>query len=175
MKKLVFAVVMLICAFLAAPIIVLAADPSPPADLAVCDMNGDGRIDTADLVLLTAAAGQSVSPGTLGDPNGDGLITGADQRLCASKCTYSNCVVSATSPRPPLKSVGPLPRLLAAAAANPCDLNGDGVVSPADLAILRQMFGWSVAPYALGDPNGDGIVNIADYRFCQLHQTATAP
>lgn len=56
-----------------------------------------------------------------------------------------------------------------------CDLNNDGVVSPADLAILRTRFGWAVTPGSLGDPNGDGIINIADYRFCQLHQTATAP
>jgi len=42
---------------------------------------------------------------------------------------------------------------------NPADLNGDGVVGPADLAVL--LGNWDV-PGAVGDINGDGNVGAAD-------------
>ncbi len=57
-----------------------------------------------------------------------------------------------------------------------CDLNGDNVVSPADLVLLRAKFGQKAN--GAGDPadaNSDGIINIADYRYCQLHLTANTP
>lgn len=57
-----------------------------------------------------------------------------------------------------------------------CDINNDGRVSPADILLIRSRLN-SVAtsvtdPY---DPNRDGIVNVADMRYCQLRQTAATP
>jgi hypothetical protein len=57
-----------------------------------------------------------------------------------------------------------------------CDLNNDGVVSPADLKLFTPRLNTNATgpgdPY---DPNGDGRVNVADVRYCQLRQTASAP
>ena len=44
------------------------------------------------------------------------------------------------------------------------DLNGDGVVGPADLAIVLSNWGESVE-CPLYDLNGDGLVNAADLAF----------
>ena len=57
-----------------------------------------------------------------------------------------------------------------------CDVNNDGVVSPADLRQLRTRLNTvSTGPTDPYDPNRDGVVNVADMRYCQLRQTATAP
>ncbi|MBL8307608.1 MAG: hypothetical protein JNM33_13000 [Rubrivivax sp.] len=57
-----------------------------------------------------------------------------------------------------------------------CDVNNDGVVSPADLRQLRTRLNTvSTGPTDPYDPNRDGIVNVADMRYCQLRQTATTP
>ena len=44
----------------------------------VADINGDGVTDTADLGILIAAFGSSVTPGTGADFNGDGVVDTAD-------------------------------------------------------------------------------------------------
>ena len=48
---------------------------------------------------------------------------------------------------------------------NDADLNGDGIVNDADLAIWRARFGLM----GLGDVNGDGIVDAADYTIIRDH------
>jgi hypothetical protein len=57
-----------------------------------------------------------------------------------------------------------------------CDINNDGVISPADLKLftprLNTVAKGKTDPY---DPNRDGRVNAADVRYCQLRQTATTP
>jgi len=57
-----------------------------------------------------------------------------------------------------------------------CDINNDGRVSPADILLIRARLN-SVATSATDpyDPNRDGVVNVADMRFCQLRQTAATP
>ena len=53
-----------------------------------------------------------------------------------------------------------------------CDVNEDGVVNGTDLQLIRNRNGQ--APTGPNDPydaNGDGKINVADVRFCQLRQT----
>lgn len=53
-----------------------------------------------------------------------------------------------------------------------CDVNGDGKVTAADLAIIRARNGQkSSGPDDPADANGDGVINVADYRYCALHLT----
>lgn len=59
--------------------------------------------------------------------------------------------------------------------ANPtiiCDVNGDTRVTMADLLAIRAKNGQSASgandPF---DPNGDGKINVADVRYCQLRLT----
>ncbi len=56
---------------------VLTVDFTPPVACAG-DANGDGLVNGADLSVLLAQFGQSVTPGTDADFNGDGLVNGAD-------------------------------------------------------------------------------------------------
>jgi hypothetical protein len=53
-----------------------------------------------------------------------------------------------------------------------CDVNNDGVVTNADLLLIRGKNGQNASgptdPY---DPNRDGRINVADVRFCQLRLT----
>ncbi|MBL8307610.1 MAG: hypothetical protein JNM33_13010 [Rubrivivax sp.] len=57
-----------------------------------------------------------------------------------------------------------------------CDLNNDGKVSPADLLLIRGRLNTvATGPTDPYDPNRDGLVNVADMRYCQLRQTATTP
>lgn len=65
-----------------------------PANLAVCDMNGDGQIDINDIDLVIAKRGQNVTPGSLGDPDGNGVINAIDARICVSYCNNYGCAVN---------------------------------------------------------------------------------
>lgn len=57
-----------------------------------------------------------------------------------------------------------------------CDINNDGVVSRADLVLINGRLNTvATGPTDPYDPNRDGVVNIADLRYCQLRQTARAP
>jgi len=63
-----------------------------------------------------------------------------------------------------------------AAAALKCDANNDRVVSPADLKIILAANGQAAAgPNDPRDGNGDGSINVADYRYCYLRLTAQQP
>ena len=53
-----------------------------------------------------------------------------------------------------------------------CDVNGDGKVTAADLALIRARNGQkSAGPNDPADANGDGKIDVADYRYCALHLT----
>lgn len=57
-----------------------------------------------------------------------------------------------------------------------CDINNDGKVSPADILLIRARLNTvATGPTDPYDPNHDGVVNVADMRYCQLRQTATTP
>jgi hypothetical protein len=57
-----------------------------------------------------------------------------------------------------------------------CDVNNDAKVSPADLLLIRNKNNTVAAGAA--DPfdvNHDGVINVADVRFCQTRQTSPTP
>ncbi len=57
-----------------------------------------------------------------------------------------------------------------------CDVNNDGKVSPADILLIRGKLNTvSTGPTDPFDVNHDGVINVADMRFCQLRQTSTTP
>ena len=57
-----------------------------------------------------------------------------------------------------------------------CDINDDGKVSPQDIRLMRARLNTvATGPTDPYDPNRDNVVNVADMRYCQLRQTATAP
>lgn len=53
-----------------------------------------------------------------------------------------------------------------------CDLNNDGKVNNADLLLIRGRLNTvATGPTDPYDANGDGVVNVADMRYCQLRFT----
>jgi hypothetical protein len=53
-----------------------------------------------------------------------------------------------------------------------CDANNDGKVDQTDLNLIRAANGQAASgPNDPRDGNGDGFINVADVRYCQLHQT----
>ena len=53
-----------------------------------------------------------------------------------------------------------------------CDVNNDGFVTIADLNLIRAAFGQTAT--GANDPrdgNSDGVINIADSRYCALRLT----
>jgi len=57
----------------------------------VCDIDLDGDIDKADLLLIRAALNTPAAPGDPRDANEDGRINVADARFCQLVCTRANC------------------------------------------------------------------------------------
>jgi len=57
----------------------------------VCDVDGDGDVDTNDINLIRAAIGQTPTAGDPRDANGDGKLTILDARACVLQCTRTNC------------------------------------------------------------------------------------
>ena len=57
-----------------------------------------------------------------------------------------------------------------------CDVNSDAKVSPADLLLIRGKNNTvATGPTDPYDANKDGVINVADVRFCQTKQTSTTP
>ena len=55
-----------------------------------------------------------------------------------------------------------------------CDVNGDGVVNNTDLTLIRAKNGQAASgPNDPFDANHDGVINVADVRYCQLRLTPT--
>jgi hypothetical protein len=57
------------------------------------------------------------------------------------------------------------------AATLTCDVDDDGDVDTADLLAIRAKNGQLAAPGDPFDANGDGRINVADVRYCQLRLT----
>lgn len=58
---------------------------------AVCDVNQDGAVSRSDILIINSRLRSVVTPGTSGDINGDGRISGVDSRGCVLQCTLPNC------------------------------------------------------------------------------------
>ena len=58
----------------------------------LCDVDGNGKVDRADLNLIVAAIGTAVAAGDPRDADHDGLLTIRDVRACTLKCTNAQCV-----------------------------------------------------------------------------------
>lgn len=55
---------------------------------------------------------------------------------------------------------------------NKCDVNGDNKVDQTDLAVIRAANGaTATGPNDPRDGNSDGVINVADWRYCQLRLT----
>ena len=53
-----------------------------------------------------------------------------------------------------------------------CDVNNDSSVTLADLSLIRAAFGQTATgPNDPRDGNSDGVINVADWRYCQLRLT----
>jgi hypothetical protein len=60
-----------------------------------CDIDQDGDIDKVDLSAISRARGQTVPPlDPAYDPNGDGVVTPADVKVCIPQCTLPGCAVA---------------------------------------------------------------------------------
>jgi len=76
--------------------------------------------------------------------------------------------VSGTDPQTMTVTQGVSRRMFTVATTIPGDLNGDGVVNCADLAMLRASFGLKVGQSGFdprADVNGDGIIDVRDLAF----------
>jgi hypothetical protein len=52
-----------------------------------------------------------------------------------------------------------------------CDADADGDVDNDDLVIIRNLNGQPASANSSADGNGDGSINVADYRYCSLRKT----
>lgn len=121
-----------------------------------CDVNNDGAVNATDLSLIRA---RNNTPATgANDPydaNHDGVVNVADWQYCRTRQTAAINPFSVSAPVP-------------------CDLNGDGLVTDADLLLIRGRLNTpATGPSDPYDANGDGVVNVADMRYCQLRKTAS--
>ncbi len=57
----------------------------------VCDLNEDGSVSRADLLVIRGSLRSTVDAGTHGDINADGRITSQDIRGCSLQCSLSGC------------------------------------------------------------------------------------
>ena len=66
-----------------------------------CDVDNSGEINRNDIALITAALNTPVSgPGDPRDADGNGIINVLDARICALRCTRTNCALPPTNTAP---------------------------------------------------------------------------
>ena len=114
-------------------------------DITVYDVNGDGKVDSADVSLVNAYVdGQTVTFATgSGDVDGNGQITFSDSALIQD---YIDNYVDITA----------------------YDINSDGIVDGVDLWILKRgVAGKITLPTGKGDINGDGTPDENDVLALQ--------
>jgi beta-lactam-binding protein with PASTA domain len=64
-------------------------------NLPICDVNGDGQIDSRDIALIDAALNTpAAGPYDPRDANRDGVINILDARKCVTLCTHAGCAIN---------------------------------------------------------------------------------
>jgi Dockerin type I domain len=56
-----------------------------------CDINGDGKVNLADIQLIIDARNTKTFQGDPRDVDGDGIITANDARICTLRCDNAGC------------------------------------------------------------------------------------
>ncbi|MGD9634696.1 MAG: dockerin type I domain-containing protein [Pirellulales bacterium] len=126
-------------------IIDLVGEPVSVSTGLVGDLNGNFQVNASDFFAMTTGA-STVGKARYynGDLTGDGIVDIRDFQLLSLN----------------------LGRGLFA----PSDTNRDGSVDGYDLARMGASWGRSVAPFTMGDANGDGIINLADVEIFDDNQ-----
>ena len=138
-----------------------------PDGLGYGDLNGDGVIDGTDVELMIRLVGTTVDPlnpvHVRADLQAIGGITIAE--IYSLQDYIDGRVISfVVCPHP----VPAIPPCLAPDGIGYGDLNGDGVIDEADVAILKALFG-PVAPsnpvHVRADLDGDGVITRFDQAY----------
>ena len=80
---------------------------SPAAYGTDCDVDADGDIDRDDVRLIALARNTPANgPDDPRDPNGDGIITANDARICSLQCTLPRCAIPPSNAAP-VSDAGP--------------------------------------------------------------------
>src|SRR5439155_25026901 len=58
---------------------------------AVCDVDGNGQVDSKDIDAIFAGRGTAVAADDVRDVDQDGTITVLDARACTMRCTKAQC------------------------------------------------------------------------------------
>ena len=140
------------------------------------DANGDGYVDQADLGVLNAnwlfGTWTTSHPTTVsvGDLNGDGLVDSADEAIVEAHWN-SNCLAQACGAAD-INHDGVVNQAdLDYVTRNwnefgPADINHDLKVDNYDLSIVLNHWGQkTTGGQAVGDLNGDGVVNATDFSI----------
>jgi hypothetical protein len=64
-------------------------------NLPICDVNGDGQVDSRDLALIDAVLNTpAAGPYDPRDPDRNGVINILDARKCVTLCTHAGCAIN---------------------------------------------------------------------------------
>ena len=164
-----------------------ATSATVPAGNVISEAPGAGTlVDVGSAVNLVVSTG----PAQVAVPNVVGLTQAAATTAITGVGLVLGTVTSATSATVPagnviseapgagtLVNVGSAVNLVvstgpAQVTVLKCDANGDGVITAADLVLIRNANGQgATGPDDPRDGNSDGSINVADVRFCQLRLT----
>lgn len=124
------------------------------SSLQSCDFNADGRVDMLDISIFNTTFGKCEKDSGFNfeaDFDGDGCITEAERRFCKDSSFSFNDTTMDEDPH------------------QACDLNRDGRVDGADLAIFNATFGKCLGDHAYNpeaDLFSDGCVDAIDQKSC---------
>ena len=136
-----------------------------PSSMTAADVNGDGSVTTADLLLVLQHYGTTVTASTSGDANGDGHVDACDELIVSGNMAQGS---STPSPPPADAHVCSGANLLStlAMAATPrdelcpqADVNNDDMGSVSDILQVLAAYGTS---NGASDINNDGTVDECD-------------
>jgi hypothetical protein len=128
------------------------------------DANNDCIVSVSDLRIVLKTAGQSYAPA---DHNGDGTVDSLDASIVSAQMgsTCSDRLLGDVN-GDGLVTVADIQQALTMVGTSQpaADVDGDGEVTRGDLAVIEANFGASAASRVLGDADGSGVVTIADLQ-----------